>query len=102
MISANKFYCHSHGILNWLGGHIECWHTLIKAKILMDCLEIKKCGGNCLEKILAIRFNGLLEVITADRFINNGNITADTLTITTDEFLTTITESLQLGKIFCY
>ena len=49
----------------------------------MDCLEIKISGG----VVGDINISGLLEVITADRFINNGNITIDTLTITTDEFL---------------
>ena len=41
----------------------------------------------------------MLEVITADRFINNGNITADTLTITTDEFSNNDNGGTQLGKI---
>ena len=39
-------------------------------------------GGN-------INISGLLEVTNAERFINNNNITADTLTITTDLAITT-------------
>ena len=46
-----------------------------------------------------IDVSGLLEVINAERFINNGNITADTLTITTDEFSNNHNGNTQLGKI---
>ena len=53
-------------------------------------------GGN----VGDINISGLLEVITADRFINNGNITADTLTITTDAFSNNDNGGTQLGKIF--
>ena len=41
-----------------------------------------------------------LEVINAKKFTNNANITAEILSITTDEFyLTTINGSTQLGNI---
>ena len=52
-------------------------------------------GGN----VGNINISGLLEVINAERFINNGNITADTLTITTDEFSNNDNGGSQLGKI---
>ena len=58
----------------------------------MDCLEIKD-GGN-------INISGLLEVTNAERFINNDNITADTLTITTEELTNTYNGSDKFGKIF--
>ena len=61
----------------------------------MDCLEIK-----IVEVVVGdINISGLLEVITADRFINNANITADTLIITTDEFFNNHNGSDQLGNI---
>ena len=46
-----------------------------------------------------INISGLLEVINAERFINNANITADTLIITTDEFFNNHNGSDQLGDI---
>ena len=52
-------------------------------------------GGN----VGNINISSLLEVINAERFINNGNITADTLTITTDEFSNNHNGNTQLGKI---
>ena len=49
-------------------------------------------GGN-------INISGLLEVINAERFINNANITAEILSITTDEFFNNHNGSTQLGNI---
>ena len=82
----------SHGILN-AGGDIEAGRLKLDSNGLFRNQE---GGGNLGD----INISGLLEVITADRFINNGNITADTLTITTDEFFNNHNGTTQLGKIF--
>ena len=47
----------------------------------------------------SINISGLLEVTNTVSFINNGNITADTLTITTNEFFNNDNGGTQLGKI---
>ena len=47
----------------------------------------------------SINISGLLEVINAERFINNANITAEILSITTDEFFNNDNGSTQLGNI---
>ena len=64
-----------------------------RLKIDSNGLFRNQDGGN-------INISGLLEVINAERFINNGNITADTLTITADAFFNNHNGTTQLGKIF--
>ena len=62
-------------------------------KIDSNGLFRNQSGGN-------INISGLLEVTNAERFINNDNITADTLTITTEELTNTDNGSDKFGKIF--
>ena len=81
----------SHGILN-AGGDIEADRLKLDSNGLF---RNQNSGG----VVGDINISGLLEVITADRFINNANITADTLIITTDEFFNNHNGSDQLGNI---
>ena len=82
----------SHGILN-AGGDISANRLKLDSNGLFRNQNDGTNDGS-------INISGLLEVITADRFINNANITADTLTITTDAFFNNHNDSDQLGKIF--
>ena len=77
----------SHGILN-SGGDIDAGRLKLDSNGLFRNAD----SGN-------INISSLLEVINAERFINNSNITADTLTITTDEFSNNDNGSTQLGNI---
>ena len=81
----------SHGIVN-NGGNISANSLKLDSNGLFRNQESGGSFGN-------IDVSGLLEVINAERFINNGNITADTLTITTDAFSNNHNGVTQLGKI---
>ena len=81
----------SHGIVNF-GGDISA----DRLKIDSNGLFRNQDGGGVFGDI---NISGLLEVINAETFINNSNITAEILSITTDEFFNNHNGSTQLGNI---